>query len=326
MSVQQTLVIVKPDGIAKGLIGQILHSLQAHNLSVVEQTRIQLNQRLVETIYGEERNEIYFADVVEWVSSAPVLLLKVEGEEAVAKVKRQIIGRYPDGIRGQYSENWIKNVAHAPDSIQSALRELELAEPIFERSREMNEGCLGGKMVFALTGMSECGKSTVGKYLDSKGVHRLKIVKLFERIRDKWSPDEELYTFLKQWEGSDPYALWDAFIDELLAEMECLATNAVSVESLYGGGLGPYLKQRLGPHFCIIFIDIPIQVRLHRQIQRENLPDIESARKILLPRDEVKEKSGIPALKEIAGEMVDNSGTLEELYRAIDQIVNKHLP
>lgn len=325
MSVQQTLVIVKPDGIAKGLVGQILRSLQAHNLLVVEQVRTQLNREWVETLYGEERNEIYFADVVEWVSSAPVLLLKVEGEETVAKVKWQIIGRYPDGIRGQYSENWIKNVAHAPNSIQSALHELELAEAIFERGRETNENRLSGKMVFALTGMSECGKSTVGKYLDSKGVHRLKIVKLFERVRDKWFPDEELYTFLKQQEGGDPYALWDAFIDELLAEMERLEVDAVSIESLYGGGLGPYLKQRLGSHFCIIFIDIPLEVRLRRQMQRENLPDLESARKLLLPRDAAKEKSGIPALKDIAGEVVNNSGTLENLYRSIDQVVSKYL-
>lgn len=325
MSVQQTLVVVKPDGIAKGLVGQILRSLQAHNLSVVYQTRVQLERKWVESLYDGERDEIYFTEVVEWVSSAPILLLKIEGNEAVAKVKWQIIGRYPDGIRGQYSENWIKNVAHAPDSIQSALHELELAELIFERSKEMNESRLSGKMIFALTGMSECGKSTVGKYLNSKNISRLKIVKLFEKVRDKWSPDEELYAFLKRREERDPYALWDAFIDEMITEMDRLGTSAASIESLYGGGLGLYLKQRLGRHFCIVFVDIPLEVRLYRQVQRENLPDIESAKKYLLPRDKIKEKSGIPELKEIAGEMVDNSGTLEELYQTIDQIVNKHL-
>ena len=326
MSVQQTLIIVKPDGIAKGLVGQILRSLQAHNLRVIDQARMQLEQGWVESLYDEERDEIYFTEVVEWVSSAPVFLLRVEGDEAVNTVKWQIIGRYPDGIRGQHSENWIRNVAHAPDSADSALRELELVEPIFERSKQMEESRLGDKMIFALTGMSECGKSTVGKYLDSKGISRLKIVRLFERVRDKWSPDDELYAFLKQQEERDPYALWDAFINELIDEMERRHTNAASIESLYGGGLGPYLKQKLGHHFCIVFVDIPLEVRLGRQMQRENLPDIESARRYLLPRDEVKEKSGIPALKEIAGEVVDNSGTLKELYRIIDQIVKKYLP
>jgi len=326
MSVQQTLVIVKPDGIAKGLVGQILCSLQAHNLLVVDQARVQLERKWVESLYDGERDEIYFTEVVEWVSSAPVLLLKVEGNEAVDVVKRQIVGRYPNGIRGRYSENWIKNVAHTSDSIQSALHELELAEFIFERSKQMDKSRLSGKTIFALTGMSECGKSTVGKYLDLKGVSRLKIVKLFERVRDKWSPNEELYAFLKWHEERNPYALWDAFIDELVAEMDRLGTNTTSIESLYGGGLGPYLKQKLGRHFCIVFVDIPLDVRLDRQMQRENLPDIESARKHLLPRDEIKEKSGIPSLKKIAGEVVDNSGTLEELYRTIDQIIKKYLP
>lgn len=326
MSVEQTLIIVKPDGIAKGLVGQILCSLQKHNLQVVDQARLQLERGWVENLYDQERSEVYFTEVVEWVSSAPILLLKIEGEEAVDLVKWRIIGRYPEGVRGQYSENWIKNVAHAPDSLESALHELQLAEPIFERSRQMDESRFSDKMVFALTGMSECGKSTVGKYLDSKGIARLKIVKLFEKVRDKWSPDEELYTFVRQQEERDPYALWDAFIDELVSEMDRLNTNAVSIESLYGGGLGPYLKQKLGRHFCIVFLDIPLEIRLVRQMQRESFSDIENARRHLLPRDEIKEKSGIPALKKIAGKVVDNSGTLEELYRKIDQLVQRHIP
>jgi len=131
--------------------------------------------------------------------------------------------------------------------------------------------------------------------------------------------------FLKQEEERDPYALWDAFIEELFLEMEHLKTKAVSIESLYGGGLGPYLKQKLGSHFCIIFIDIPLGIRIGRQMQRENLPDINSAQRILLPRDEVKEQSGIPALKDIAGEVIDNSGTLEDLYRSVDQVIGKYL-
>jgi len=326
MSVEQTLIIVKPDGMTKGLVGQILRALQKHNLRVVAQARLQLEREWVENLYDQERNEVYFEEVVGWVSSAPVLLLKIEGEGAVDLVKWRIIGRYPEGIRGQHSENWIKNVAHAPDSLESALHELQLAEPIFERSEQMDGSRFSGKVVFALTGMSECGKSTVGKYLDSKGIARLKIVKLFEKVRDKWSPSEELYAFLRQQEERDSYALWDAFIDELMTEMDRLNTNAVSIESLYGGGLGPYLRQKLGRHFCIVFLDISLEVRLVRQMQRENLPDTESARKHILPRDEVKERSGIPALKEIAGEVVDNSGTLDELYRKIDQLVQRHLP
>lgn len=326
MSVQQTLIIVKPDGIANGLVGKIIHAVESNGLTICESTRLHLDHSWVENFYGSERDQVYFMEVVEWVSSAPVLLLKVQGEQAVDKVKWQIIGRYPDGIRGRYSENWIKNVAHAPDSIQTAKRELEQASSFFERRRKMDETRLRGKMIFALTGMSECGKSTVGKYLDSKGVKRLKIVKIFEMVRDKCSPSQELYEFLRRQEERDPYFLWDIFIDNLLMEMERIGTNVSSIESLYGGGFGPYLKRKLGHNFCIVFIDIPVEIRLHRQTQRENLASIEDAKAYLLPRDEIKEKSGIPALKEIAGEIVDNSSNLQQLYRIIDAIKEKYCP
>jgi nucleoside-diphosphate kinase len=299
--------------------------LKKHNLQVLDQARVQLGREWVENLYGQERNKVYFTEVVEWVSSAPVLLLKIGGEEAVGLVKWKIVGRYPEGIRGLYSKNWIKNIAHVPDSLESALYELQLTEPIFKKNRQADESRFSKKIVFALTGMSECGKSTVGKYLNSKGIARLKIVRLFEKICNKWSPNEDLYAFVRRQEECDPYALWDAFIDELVAEMNRLNTNTVSIESLYGGGLGPYLKHKLGRHFCIIFLDIPLEVRLVRQMQRENFPDIESARKQILPRDKTKERSGIPALKEIADEVVNNSGTLRDLYQKIDQIIQKYL-
>ena len=185
----------------------------------------------------------------------------------------------------------------------------------------MDEKLFKGKTIFALTGMSECGKSTVGKYLELKGIPRLKIVRFFERVRDKLSPGEELYGFIKKEEKRDPYSLWDTFINEILSEMKVRGVNKVSIESLYGGGLGPYLKQKLGNHFCLIYVDIPLEVRLQRQIQREGLSSLEEAKKILLPRDKVKADSGIPELKKISDEVIDNSGTLDDLYEKIDTII-----
>ena len=321
MSVQQTLIIVKPDGLAKGLVGQILHSLKTHSLVVVDSATTLLPRQWVEELYSLERSEVYFTEVVDWVSSAPVLLLMVEGPDAIAKVKCQIIGRYPNGIRGQYSENWIKNVAHVPDSEESAERELNLSEQIFENRKKADKDLFKDKMIFALTGMSECGKSTIGKYLDSRGIPRLKIVRFFERIRDKRSPQSELYQFTGEEEKRNPYALWDVFLNELLVEMETRKVSRVSIESLYGGPLGPYLKHRMGDRFRIVYIDISLEIRLQRQMQREGLATAEEAKEILIPRDQVKADSGIPTLKDIADEVIDNSGTREFLYRAIDELI-----
>lgn len=77
---------------------------------------------------------------------------------------------------------------------------------------------------------------------------------------------------------------------------------------------------------AVIFLDTPLEIRLVRQVQHEGFLDTESARKHLLSRDEIKEKSGVPALKEIADELVNNSGTLQDLYRKIDQVIQRHLP
>lgn len=323
---QQTLIIVKPDGIAKGLVGLIINALRAYDLSIVDSVRVHLTRSWVEQLYATEENEPYFLEVVEWVSSAPVLFLKIEGRDAVAKVKWQIIGRYPDGIRGQYSENWIKNVAHAPDSLSAAERELQLAEQVFARGRMMNEERFRDKMVFALTGMSECGKSTAGKYLDSCGIPRLKIVKLFGKVRDKQASGMDLKEFVAREELRDPHALWDAFIDELLEEMNSRGVAMASIESLYGGGLGPYLQEKIAASFCIVYIDASEEKRLELQMIREGLSTVEEARQLLLPRDKIKADSGIPQLKDIAGEIIDNTGTLDDLYRAVDATVERHRP
>ncbi len=324
MDFQQTLIIVKPDGLVKGLLGLILRRIEEHNLTVVDSIRTKLSRNWVEKFYAGEEHEVYFEEVVRWVSSAPVLLLKVQGNNTVDTVKQNIIGRYPSGIRGQHSENWIKNVAHASDSIESAERELKLAEFIFKKIKKLDDQRFNNKLVFALTGMSECGKSTVGRYLNSCGIPRLKIVKFFERIRDKWSPEEDLYQFTAKEENRDPYALWDAFISELLSEMKRMKVAIVSIESLYGGGLGPYLKQKMTKHFYIVYIDLSLEIRLQRQIQRAELVTLEDAKAALLPRDEIKTASGIPQLKSIAEEVIDNSGTLEDLYHLIDDMVAKY--
>lgn len=324
MSIQQTLVIIKPDGLIKGLVGQILYNIQSNELTVVDCVYTYLSHSLVEKLYFKEKEEVYFKEVVDWVSSARVLLLKVQGKDAVRKIKWHIIGRYPNGIRGQYAENWIKNIAHAPDSEASAKQELNLLNSIFKEREDMDNTLFNGKKVFALTGMSECGKSTVGKYLDSRGIPRLKIVRFFERVRDKQSPGEELYQFIKKEEQNNPYALWNAFIEELIAEMNIRKVNRVSIESLYGGGLGPYLKKRMGDHFCIVYLDVSLEIRLKRQMQRENLLTSEEAEKILLPRDRIKAESGIPALKEIAEEIIDNSSTLDVLCRLVEEMLQRH--
>lgn len=230
-----------------------------------------------------------------------------------------------DGLRRIYSESHIKNIAHAPEDLESAGKEIQYFEKYFMQEKQSNRERFSNITVFALAGMSECGKSTVGRYFDSKGISRLKIVKIFERVRDKKEPNKDLKGFVEEQEQKDPFVLWDSFIDELIIEMQSLSAKNASIESLYGGGLGPYLKQQLGKNFCLIFIDVPLKIRLQHQIIREGLKGgVKEAEKLLSPRDQFKTATGVPQLKEIADEVIDNSTTLRELYQQIDRLIDEY--
>ena len=96
------------------------------------------------------------------------------------------------------------------------------------------------------------------------------------------------------------------------------------MESLYGFDFAKYLKYRMMDGFKLTYVDIPEETRIVRQMQRKNLSSIEEARKLIQERDKVKAASGIPKMKEIADIVIDNSGTLEDLYESIDNIILRY--
>ena len=323
---ETTLLLIKPDAIDKGLVSLILDAIAKQSLVIVSSVRTKLSQKDIEFLYPELMSLPFFPDLLSFLRSAPIILMKLAGEEAVHKVKFRIIGKYGSeyGIRRIHSEDHIKNLAHAPETLQQAGKELAYFKKYFKEQEEMNKAKFKNRMVFALTGMSECGKSTVGRYFASNNIARVKISRIFDAVRRKSSSAKALEDFIANEEERDALALWDAFIEELFWEMENSAMKQVSIASLYGGGLGPYLQQQLGESFCLIFIDVPEKIRLQRQMIREDLAGIDQAKSLLLPRDEFKIKTGVPALREIANEIVDNSGTIKELHGQIDRIIAKY--
>lgn len=294
---------------------------------------VQLDARDIQAVYGKQSEQYptekiwLYTEMENFMTSSPVILIKLRGKGAIKKTKKELVGKYCSrvGLRWLYSETIIKNVAHAPDNPKEAMEHLQYFESHFQKERTMNRERFKDIKVFALTGMSECGKSTVGRYFESKGIPRLKIVKIFEQIKDKQDPKEkDAKTFVSKRKQADPLALWDSFIDELLLEMNSRSVNSASIESLYGGGMGPHLKQKLGDSFCLLYIDASAEVRLQRQIKRRSLANIEEAKQIMLPRDKFKAQTGVPALKKQADEIVDNSGSLEELHAQVERIITKH--
>lgn len=183
------------------------------------------------------------------------------------------------------------------------------------------------KKVFLIGGMSESGKSTVGRYFISKGIKRLKFVTYLRRVMEKEGATGDFQEWNDRTEVTRRGWLWDRFIEEFEIALKEEKIKYCCVESLYRPEFGQFVKTRLGEDkVIIVYVDIPLEIRLQRQIIRQNLSSLDEAKKYLLPRDAKKEEWGTPRIKEIADVVLDNSGTINELYKQIEEMIKKYCP
>jgi nucleoside-diphosphate kinase len=131
MAEQSTLLIAKPDAVRRGLTGEILRRVEAKGLRITELRMVRIERTTAEEHYGEHREKPFFGELVEFITSAPVVLAKLEGEQAVP-VLRTLMGPTdpasapPGTIRGDYGTIITENLVHGSDSPESAERELKL--------------------------------------------------------------------------------------------------------------------------------------------------------------------------------------------------------
>jgi nucleoside-diphosphate kinase len=131
MAREETLVIVKPDAVRRGLIGEVLSRLERKGLRIEEMRLMRIDRDLAERHYDEHRDKPFFADLVDFITSAEVVVARVTGEQAVAVV-RTLMGPTdpaaapPGTIRGDYGIIITENLVHGSDSPESAKRELDL--------------------------------------------------------------------------------------------------------------------------------------------------------------------------------------------------------
>lgn len=128
---ERTLVMLKPDAVQRGLVGEIISRLERKGLKIVALRMLQLDRELAERQYEVHRGKDFFAGLVEFVISAPVVAMVVEGDEAI-KVVRKLMGATdpleaePGTIRGDFSLSLRKNLIHSSDSPEAAAREIAL--------------------------------------------------------------------------------------------------------------------------------------------------------------------------------------------------------
>jgi nucleoside-diphosphate kinase len=131
MAVESTLLIVKPDAVRRGLVGEVLRRVESKGLRLAEMRMMTIDRSLAEEHYGEHRAKPFFDELVGFITSGPVVVARLEGEGAIA-VWRTIMGATdpanapPGTIRGDYATIITENLVHGSDSAESAERELKL--------------------------------------------------------------------------------------------------------------------------------------------------------------------------------------------------------
>ncbi|MGH2756843.1 MAG: nucleoside-diphosphate kinase [Actinomycetota bacterium] len=128
---QRTLVLVKPDGVRRRLIGEVIARIEAKGYDIREMKLFTMEELLAKKHYAEHKDKPFFGELVSFITSGPVVAMVVEGNDVVAAM-RQIMGATdpleaaPGSIRGDLATAIGENIVHGSDSQESAAREVAL--------------------------------------------------------------------------------------------------------------------------------------------------------------------------------------------------------
>lgn len=131
MSAERTFAMVKPDGVQRGLVGEIVKRYEARGLKLVALKLMHVPTRMAEEHYAEHKGKGFYPGLVQYITSGPVVALCLEGKNAVSVV-RTVNGATkpwdaaPGTIRGDLALDIGRNIVHGSDSVESATRELAI--------------------------------------------------------------------------------------------------------------------------------------------------------------------------------------------------------
>jgi len=135
---ERTLVIVKPDGVKKNLIGEVIKRFEQDGLRVIGLKMLRLSKEQAQGFYQVHKDKPFFDSLTDFMSSGPIVVMVLQGERAIERV-REIMGATdpkkaaPGTIRAQYADNIQENIVHGSDSAESAAFEI----PYFFSSIEL---------------------------------------------------------------------------------------------------------------------------------------------------------------------------------------------
>lgn len=143
---ERSLVLIKPDAIQRGLAGEIISRLEKKGLKIVAMKMLHMDKNLAQRHYAIHKGKAFFEDLVNFITSGPVIAIVFQGKNAV-EVIRQMMGEtdpakaYRGTIRGDFGIDIGHNLVHGSDSLENASKEINLffsAEEIFNYDRELD--------------------------------------------------------------------------------------------------------------------------------------------------------------------------------------------
>ncbi len=141
----QTLVIVKPDGVQRGLVGKILARFEERGLKILTLKMVQVTRELAEKHYAVHKGKFFYDGLVTYISASPVVAMVLEGHEAIGAVRAMVGATRPweaaaGTIRGDYAMMGLRNLIHASDAPETAASEIALwfPEGLLSYTREID--------------------------------------------------------------------------------------------------------------------------------------------------------------------------------------------
>ena len=128
---ERTLILVKPDGVQRGLMGEIVHRFERRGLKLIGMKFLQMSDELANQHYAVHRERPFFNDLVSYITSGPVLAMVWEGNDAIAAARATIgstkpVEATPGSIRGDFGMEIGRNLVHGSDSPENGIKESNL--------------------------------------------------------------------------------------------------------------------------------------------------------------------------------------------------------
>ncbi len=128
---ERTLIIVKPDGVQRGLVGEIIRRFEQRGLRIVGMKFMQVSRALAEQHYAIHREKPFFGGLVDYITSSPVVVMALEGTNAVLNARNTIGATRPHeaasgSIRGDFALEIGRNLVHGSDSVENGIAEIAL--------------------------------------------------------------------------------------------------------------------------------------------------------------------------------------------------------